>query len=49
MDDYEYLTGEDLGIKASTVEPARSEYSPLGNILIKGWIKMIKKKDYLKD
>ena len=27
---YEYLTGEDLGLKPSTVEQAKFEYSPLG-------------------
>ena len=30
MDKYEYLTGEDLGLKPSTVEQAKFEYSPLG-------------------
>ena len=34
--DYEYLTGEDLDLKPSTVEQARFEYSPLGNIFNKG-------------
>ena len=33
---YEYLTGEDLGLKPSTVEQARFECSPLGKILLKG-------------
>ena len=32
----EYLTGEDLGLKPSTVELANFEYSPLGKILNKG-------------
>ena len=32
LDEYEYLTGEDLGLKPSTVEQARFEYSPLGKI-----------------
>ena len=31
LDKYEYLTGEDLGLKGSTAEQARSEYSPLEN------------------
>ena len=48
LDKYEYLTGEDLGLKPSTVEQAKFEYSPLSKFLIKGWIKMIKKKDFLK-
>ena len=32
---FEYLTDEDLGLKASTVEEAKFEYSPLGNIFTK--------------
>ena len=32
LDKYQYLTGEDLGLKSSTVEQARFEYSPLGKI-----------------
>ena len=36
LDKYEYLTGEDLGLKPSTVEQAKFEYSPLGEILNKG-------------
>ena len=43
LDKYEYLTGEDFGLKPSTIEQAKFEYSPLGNFLIKGYIKMIKK------
>ena len=34
LDKYQYLTGEGLGLKPSTVEQARFEYSPLGNIFI---------------
>ena len=34
LDKYEYLTGEDLGLKRSTVEQARFEY--LGKFLIRG-------------
>ena len=46
---YEYLTGEDLSLKPSTIEQTKSEYSPLGKVfLIKGWIKMTKKKDCLR-
>ena len=33
---YEYLTGEDLGLKPNTIEQARFEYSPLGKIFNKG-------------
>ena len=36
LDRYEYLTGEDLGLKPSTVEQAKFEYSPLGKIFNKG-------------
>ena len=41
LDKYEYLTGQDLGLKPSTVEQAKFEYSPLGKTFNKGWIKMI--------
>ena len=33
LNKYEYLTGEDLGLKPSTVEKAKFEYPPLGAIL----------------
>ena len=33
---YEYLTGEDLGLKPSTVEQSKFEYSRLGKIFNKG-------------
>ena len=36
LDKCEYLTGEDLGLKPSTVEQAKFEYSPLGKIFNKG-------------
>ena len=36
LDKYEYLTGENLGLKSNTIEQARFEYSPLGKILNKG-------------
>ena len=35
LDKYEYLTGEDLGLKPSTTEQAKFEYSPLGKIFNK--------------
>ena len=35
LDKYEYLTGEDLGLKSSIIEQARFEYSPVGKIFIK--------------
>ena len=36
FDKYEYLAAEDLGLKPSTIEQARFEYSPLGKIFNKG-------------
>ena len=36
VDKYEYLTGEDLCLKPSTVEQAKFEYSPLSKIFNKG-------------
>ena len=36
LDKYEYLTGEDLGLKPNTIEQARFEYSLLGKIFNKG-------------
>ena len=36
LDKYEYLTGEDLGLKPSTIEQTKFEYSLLGKIFNKG-------------
>ena len=36
LDKYEYLTGEDLGLKPSKIEQAKFEYSPLGKIFNNG-------------
>ena len=36
LDKFEYLTGEDVRLKPSTVEQARFEYSPLSKFLNKG-------------
>ena len=36
LDKYEYLTGEDLGLKPSTIEQTKFEYSPLGKVFNKG-------------
>ena len=47
-DKYEYLTGENLGLKPSIVEQARFEYSPLGKIFNKGLSEDDKKKDFLR-
>ena len=45
LDKYELLTGEDLGLKPSTVEQAKFEYSPLGKIFNKGLDKDEDKKE----
>ena len=48
LDKYKYLTGEDLGLKPSTVEQAKFEYSPLGKIFNKGLDKDDKKEGLFK-
>ena len=48
LDKYEYLTGEDLGLKPGTVEQAKFEYSPLGKIFNKGLSEEDKKEGILK-
>ena len=48
LDKYEYLTGKDLGLKPSTVEQAKFEYSPLGKIFNKGLDKDDQKEGLLK-
>ena len=48
MDKYEYLTGEDLDLKPSTVEQARFEYSPLGKVFNRGLKEEDKKEGLLK-
>ena len=48
LDKYEYLTGEDLSLKPSTVEQAKFEYFPLGKISDKGLSKDDKKEGILK-
>ena len=45
---YEYLTGEDLSLKPSTVEQERFEYSPLSKFLNKGLKEEEKKEGPLK-
>ena len=47
QDKYRYLTGEDLGIKTSTVEQAKFEHSPLGKTFTKGLEKEDNKKGML--
>ena len=44
LDKYEYLTGEDLGLKPSIVEQAKFEYSPLRKFLNKRLDKNDKKR-----
>ena len=48
MNKNKYLTGEDLGLKPSTIEKAKFEYSPLGNIFNKGSSEDDKKEGLLK-
>ena len=48
LDRYEYLTGEDLGLKASTVEKEKFEYSSLGKIFNKRLSEDDKKEGLLK-
>ena len=48
LDKYEYLTGEDLDLKRSTVEQARFEYSPLGKFFNKRLKEEDKKEGLLK-
>ena len=36
LDKYEYLNGEDLSLKPSTIEQAKFECSPVGKIFNKG-------------
>ena len=49
LDTYEYLTGEDLGLKPSTIEQAKFEYSPLGKTFNRGLDKDDKEEDCLRD
>ena len=48
LDKYEYLTGEDLGLKPSYVEKAKFDYCPLGKIFNKGLSEDDKKEGLLK-
>ena len=48
LDKYEYSTGQDLGLKSSTVDQAKFEYSPLGKIFNKGLRKDDKKQGLFK-
>ena len=48
LDKYELLTGKDLGLKPSTVDPAKFEYSPLGKVFNKELSEEDKKEGLLK-
>ena len=48
LDKYEYLTGEDLGLKPNTIEQAKFQYSPLNKIFNKGLDKDDKKEGLFK-
>ena len=48
LDKYELLTVEDLGLKPSTIEQAKFEYSPLGRVFNKGLSEDDKKERLLK-
>ena len=36
LENFEYLTGENLGHRPSALEKTKFEYSPLGNVFTKG-------------
>ena len=48
LDEYEYLTGEDLGYKPEVLEETKFEYSPLGIVFNKKLEKEDKKEGILK-
>ena len=49
LDKYEYLTGEDLGLKPSTDNRLNLSILHWVQLLLRGWmIKMIKKTDFLR-
>ena len=49
LDKNEYLTGEDLGLKPSTLNKLNLGILHWVKFLIRAWIKMIKIKDCLRD
>ena len=49
LDKYEYLTGEYLGYKPSTIEQAKVGYYPLGKIFNKGFEKEENKRRTFKE
>ena len=48
LDKYEYLTGEDLGLKPSVIEQTKFEYYPLGKLFNKGLDEDDQKEELLK-
>ena len=48
LENYEYLTGEDLGYKPDVIQKARFEYSLLGKVFIKGLNESDKKEGIFK-
>ena len=48
LDKYEYLTGEDLNYKPSTVKQAKFDYSPLSKLFDRGLKEEDKKEELLK-
>ena len=48
LDKQEYLTSEDFGLKPSTIEQTKFEYSPLGKIFNKGLDKNDQKEGFFK-
>ena len=48
LEKYEYLTGEDSGLKSNTIDQAKFEYSPLGKIFNEGLNEDDKKERLLK-
>ena len=48
MDKYEYLADEGLGLKPSTIEQTKFEFSPLGKIFNRGLSKSDKKEKLFK-
>ena len=45
LDKYEYLTSEDLGLKPSSIEQTKFEYSLLGKVFNRGLSEDDKKKE----
>ena len=48
IENYKYLTGEDLGYKPDVIQKAKFEYSPLGKVFNKGLDESDKKLGLLK-